>query len=564
MDVNRKELLDIKDVLKESPRGITVTEISKAVGMNRHSVAKYLEVLVASGHVDMRSFGPSKVYYLSQRVPLSAMLSFSSDAIVIVDKDLLIRNANDKFLETMGLTREKAINRNIENYMNHMPMTRNILEHIGESLEGKEQTQDTSYRRGADEVYFSVKYIPTIFDDGGKGVTIIMSDVSERRRIENAVRESEHKFRGMIGQSTDGITLCDEKGAVIEYNESMSRLTNTKRENVIGKNVWEIPFFIRAYAQLPDRPPVSLKKFVLNFLMSGKSSMKHRLNIFDIQMPYGSQLTVQANIFPIKSDKGYMLSAIVRDITEQKQAEEALRQSEQKFRGLMENINDIAWETDNKGRITYIGPQVRDILGYEPEYVVGRTILDFMPEDEKAKYLKYYTKAYALPRMYNLIVFLLYHKDCSIHPIEVNGSPVYDEKGEFAGYIGVVRDITMRKQMEETLELMKFSIDHSEEAIYWVKPDGGFYYVNDAACRMLGYTREELQSMSVTDVDKNIKASNIPRQFGKLNKIKYCKFETGHLTKDGTSIPVEVTQNYLEFNGQAYNFCFARPISRGK
>jgi len=246
MDVNRKELSDIKDVLKDSPRGMTVTEISKAVGMNRHSVAKYLEVLVAAGHVDMKSFGPSKVYYLSQRVPLSAMLSFSSDLIVIIDKDLLIRNANDKFLETMGLTREKAINRNVVTFIKPVKIASTLTAHIREALDGRDITLDTSFTRDSGEVYYTVKLIPTVFDDGGKGVTLIITDMTAHRRIGKAIRDSERKFRDMISQSTEGIMMCDESGVAIEYNESMAKLAGIPAECVVGKHIWDIPIFIKA------------------------------------------------------------------------------------------------------------------------------------------------------------------------------------------------------------------------------------------------------------------------------------------------------------------------------
>lgn len=725
MDANRKELSDIKDVLKDCPRGMTVTEISKAVGMNRHSVAKYLEVLVASGHVDMRSFGPSKVYYLSQRVPLSAMLSFSSDLIAIIDSDLLIRNANDKFLEAMGMAREKAINRNIENFINCMPISRNVLDYIRESLDGKELMLDTSYRHGEEDVYHTVKFIPTIFDDGGKGVTLIMSDVSDRRRIENAIRDSERKFRDLIRQSTDGITLCDEKGAVIEYNESMSLLTNISRENVIGRNAWELPFFIRAYSRLPDRPHISLKEFVLDVLMSGKSPMKHWLNILDIQMPDGSQRTLQANIFPIKSDKGYMLSAIVRDVTEQKQAEtllkeseekfrnlaettssgiliirdnrivyanrgaeniigysveellksdmhelvhpgyieaiegfrqeyknspkvsstsmeikiitkkkeerwidisvgimimngrhaiiktffditgrkkmedalkkeraelethikgrtaelitvnealkaeveqrkrseEALSKSEERFRSLVENINDIAWEMDMQARFTYVSPKISDILGYSPEHYIGKVIVEFMPQEDIKKFSDGFSRIFARPRPYSLENLRMFHKDGSIHSMEVNGMPFYDSKGVFQGFHGVTRDISLRKSMEELVDILTYSMTRPDVAAFRAGLDAGIGYANDAASRLLGYTTQEMNALGMGDIDPAYSETKWGEHWELLKQHRYEKSTRSYRTKDSKFIPVEVAENYAEFNGKGYSFFFVRPIA---
>ncbi|HET8685509.1 MAG TPA: hypothetical protein VFM18_02455, partial [Methanosarcina sp.] len=88
----KKELSDIKEILKLNPRGMTVTEIAQAVKMNRHSAAKYLDMLVIAGHIDMKTFGSSKVFYPSRRIPMSAVLNVSSDFIVVLDEDMNVVN----------------------------------------------------------------------------------------------------------------------------------------------------------------------------------------------------------------------------------------------------------------------------------------------------------------------------------------------------------------------------------------------------------------------------------------------------------------------------------------
>ncbi|BAI61507.1 putative signaling protein [Methanocella paludicola SANAE] len=727
MDVNRKELSDIKDVLKDSPRGMTVTEISKAVGMNRHSVAKYLEVLVAAGHVDMKSFGPSKVYYLSQRVPLSAMLSFSSDLIVIIDKDLLIRNANDRFLETMGLIREKSINRNIENFLKPVSIASTIMSHIREALGGKDLTLDTSFTRDSEEVYYTVKFIPTVFDDGNTGVTLIMTDVTGHRRIENAIRDSERKFRDMISQSTEGIALCDENGVLIEYNESMVKLAGFPRENVIGKYVWDIPIFIKGYEQFTDRPPASLEENMKIILKTGKSPIKQNYNNFNIQRQDGTIISVMTNVFPIKTEKGYMLAAIVRDVTDLKKAEKAIYESEEKFRNLaetttsgililqegrivyanrgaenitgysvkellnkrmedfihpdyvrivddywreyknplrtkkmssvsrefkilkknreerwidgsigmmtlngrpaliktffditgrkqmeealkheraeletrvkertveleavnealkaeveqrrcseesarkdreryqnlIENINDIAWEMDAQARFTYVNPKIKDILGYGPEHYLGKVIMEFMPAEDVPKFSDGFSRIYARPRPYNLEHLRMFHKDGSIHSMEVNGMPFYDNKGAFQGFHGVTRDITLRKSMEELVDIMTYSMTHPDLAAFRVNADAEISYSNDAAGLLLGYTTRELNAIGMGDIDPAYSEAKWRGHWELLKQHRYEKSTGSYRSKDGKTIPVEVTENYAEFNGRGYSFFFIRPM----
>ena len=88
--MNQEQISKITKILKDNSRGMTVTQISKEINLNRNSVSKYLEVLLISGHVEMKSYGPAKVFFSSQRVPMSALIDFSSDYMIILDRDLKI------------------------------------------------------------------------------------------------------------------------------------------------------------------------------------------------------------------------------------------------------------------------------------------------------------------------------------------------------------------------------------------------------------------------------------------------------------------------------------------
>ncbi|WP_317136635.1 helix-turn-helix domain-containing protein [Methanochimaera problematica] len=107
IEESKRELSRVMELLKDEPRGLSITDISRLLNMNRNSVSKYLNMLLISGHVDMRSIGVAKVYFLSHRVPISAMLDFSSDAIVVLGGDQRIVQANDNFLAFTGYEREE-------------------------------------------------------------------------------------------------------------------------------------------------------------------------------------------------------------------------------------------------------------------------------------------------------------------------------------------------------------------------------------------------------------------------------------------------------------------------
>ena len=123
------------------------------------------------------------------------------------------------------------------------------------------------------------------------------------------------------------------------------------------------------------------------------------------------------------------------------------------------------------------------------------------------------------------------------------------------------RDITERKRAEETLRLTQFSVDRAGDATYWTGADGRFFYVNDAACKMLGYSREKLLTMAVWDIDTDLRMEQWIERREKRKHQKFFTSETGHLAKDGRIIPVEISADCLEFGGKDYLFVSARDIT---
>ncbi|HPG67234.1 MAG TPA: PAS domain S-box protein [Candidatus Hydrogenedentes bacterium] len=114
---------------------------------------------------------------------------------------------------------------------------------------------------------------------------------------------------------------------------------------------------------------------------------------------------------------------------------------------------------------------------------------------------------------------------------------------------------------EEALRLTQFAIDHASDSVFWLSSDGRFSYVNDAACRSLGYSRDELLHMHVFDIDPNFPVERWPAHWSELKAKHSFTFESVHRPRDGRAYPVEITVNFLAYNGQEYNCAFARDIT---
>lgn len=144
-----------------------------------------------------------------------------------------------------------------------------------------------------------------------------------------------------------------------------------------------------------------------------------------------------------------------------------------------------------------------------------------------------------------------------------SAAPLMSE-GKVIGAVAMLHDITELEEALEALRLTQSTVDYAADEIFWVGPDGGLLYVNDAACRTLGYSREELLSMKIYEFDPTFTPGSWPSHWEEIRHAKSSSFESLHRSKDGRVFPVEVSGNYIEFGGIRMHIAFARDISARK
>ncbi len=144
-----------------------------------------------------------------------------------------------------------------------------------------------------------------------------------------------------------------------------------------------------------------------------------------------------------------MISMI--DITERKQTEKELQDREQRFRDLTESTSDWVWETDRKGVYTYSSPKVKSLLGYEPNEIIGKAPFEFMPPEEAERVSDIFYKIASAQKAFNSLENINLHKNGYPVIMETSGVPIFDADGKLVGYRGIDRDITKRKQAEQSL-----------------------------------------------------------------------------------------------------------------
>ncbi len=152
----------------------------------------------------------------------------------------------------------------------------------------------------------------------------------------------------------------------------------------------------------------------------------------------------------LRNDKGEVTAVVMtsRDITDHKQAEKVLRESEEKYRILVENISDVVYEMDSSGVVIYVSPVIEDIMGYDPADIVGKNFIEFIYRDDRSRLMEWFSelrKGIEYPFEYRFI-----SKSGGIRWIRTNTKPIM-EGGDFKGARGTCMDITERKLAEENL-----------------------------------------------------------------------------------------------------------------
>lgn len=247
--------------------------------------------------------------------------------------------------------------------------------------------------------------------------------------------------------------------------------------------------------------------------------------------------------------------------------ENYLKQSEARFRNLTESTSDWVWELDKDGVFTYVSPKAHDILGYEPEEIVGKTPFALMTIEEAKRVAEFFVATSVSKKPFSMFESAHIHKDGRPVVIDTSGTPILDAKGDLLGYRGINRDVTGRKKMEN--ELRKRDVQYTAmlntipDGFWIIDKQGRLLDVNDAYCRMIGYSRDELLGMSVNDIEAEETHVEMVRHIQRVMETGSDIFETRHRRKDGSVIEIEVCVGYYPIEGGRF-FSFLRDITYRK
>jgi two-component system, cell cycle sensor histidine kinase and response regulator CckA len=234
-----------------------------------------------------------------------------------------------------------------------------------------------------------------------------------------------------------------------------------------------------------------------------------------------------------------------------------IQEKEEKYREVFEENSTIKLLVDpDNGRIVDANEAACQFYGYERTQILSLKMSTFnmFPEETLKEKM-------ASTLSGEKSSFFCSHKLASgeIREVEVYSGPIFLEGKTLL--FSVIHDVTEKKNREKELYFMKLAVDKSEDSAFWIDSTGKLFYVNESAYKNLGYTREELLNMTVSDFDHNFPTEIWSKHWQELQSKKHLRLETSHRSKDGNVFPVEVTVNLVEYEGKQYNCSFARDIS---
>ncbi len=433
-------------------------------------------VCMLASFSDISGMKHSEVLQAENEISYRELFNNVADSIYIQDSEGTFLDVNDGALKMYGYSREELVGKNplfvAAPGKNDLAKVASLVKL---AYEGEPQQFEFWGRRSNGEIFpkeiraFNGNYL------GKKVVLAIAQDITKRKKAEIALQESERRYRELIELAVDGILLGSPDGIVIGANTYMQNITGRPLNKLIGIRVNDL-FSPNVLKDLPLR---------YDLLMKGETVFSER----DILRPDGTTIPIEMHT---KRMPDGTYQSIYHDVTERKKAEETLRESEIKFKSLVESTSDMIWETNIDGLYTYVSPQFEILLGYSFEETIGKSPFAFIADNNISKIIKQSDAIVEKSTPFNSLVNKYKHKNGEIHYFETSGVPVYGHSGKLSGYRGVSRDITKRYLAERELHKLSMVVKQSPNTVIITNLEGKMEYINPAGCALSGFTSDEL------------------------------------------------------------------------
>jgi PAS domain S-box-containing protein len=468
--------------------------------------------------------------------------------ITIVNLEGNVSYVNASFARIHGYTPDELIGQHLSIFHTEQQMAKvnRLIKQL--NREGSYVAEEVGHKR-KDSTEFTTLMNGTLVKDE-QGTPLFMAatvvDITERKQMEEELREAEFRYRTVANSTYDWEYLENPDGTYRYVSPSCERITGYEVDEFISN-----PDLLRGIVVVEDK-----EKWLEHHRQVAQERGEHEVQ-FRIQRKDGETCWIEQAGRPVIDDQGRFLGyrASNRDVTDRKQVEEALKESEEFNISLLANSPNPIIVVNPDNSIRYVNPAHEKLTGFSLAELIGRKApYPYWPEERVKKITS--DLETAMRRKTVRIEELFRNKSGEQFWVEITSAPI-SKDGKFKYLLANWVDITERKQAEEALQaILKTALD----GFYLADLEGKLLEVNDSYCKMIGYTREELLKMSTRDIEAIESPEEIAQHIKKVMAQGSDRFESRHKRKDGQIINVEISVNYLDV-GEGQLFVFARDIT---
>ena len=358
-------------------------------------------------------------------------------ATFLITLDGKILEANMKSCDLLGYTWDELMQLSLQDILPASTDWSQIIDEI--SSRGGIHFETENIRK--DNTHVPVEISTSLFKMEGKPVMLaLIQDITERKKAESRLKESEQKYRGLFESTTDGIIVLDARGDISDVNTKALELLGFKRDDMVGTN----------FLNLGLLTPKSLSIIVTQFeeLLSDKVARSHETEIRDKS---GNVFNIElSSFFLLKKDNEVdNFVVIIRDISDRKQAEIKLAQEHELLQTLMDNMPDSIYFKDEKNKFVMVNKAKAMRSNVSPEEMIGKTDFDFLPDVEAKRSFEDDQDIMATGKFIVNKIEKLTGVDGFERWVSVTKVPRFDEEGNIIGTMGISRDVTEWKKLEE-------------------------------------------------------------------------------------------------------------------
>ena len=473
---------------------------------------------------------------------LAAIVESSDDAIMSKSLDGMITSWNKSAERMFGYTAEEAIGKpkamllpvDRPNEVNDN-LARIKRGEIVDHFETKRQRKDGSLidvALSVSPIYSSNKQLV--------GAATIARDISQRKQIESQLAESEAWFSGILNIADDALIAVDESSVIQLFNKGAERIFGYNAEEMIGQSLNTL---------LPKRFAETHQSHIRGFAKTPvvARQMGERSEIYGLRKD-GSEFPAEASISKLKTSKGLTFTVILRDITERKQIENQLAESEAWFSGILNIADDAVIAVDESSVIQLFNKGAERIFGYSVEQMIGQSLNTLLPkrfaETHQSHIRGFAQTPVAARQMGERSEIYGLRKDGTEFPAEASISKLKTSKG--LTFTVILRDITERKEAQKAGARLAAIVESSDDAIMGKSLEGIITSWNKGAERLFGYTAEEVIGQSKSILLPVDRPNEVNENLARIKDGEVIQnYETVHCHKNGLLIDVSLSVSPL-------------------